>query len=83
MLELPTKNLNKGAGVLVDFLKLSHHATTSLIAKIMLSSGRELIDFVINKYSSYRHRILAEGGAEQKLRVKYESSVAANPNTLF
>ena len=77
ILELPTKDLNKGAGFLVDRLKLSHHATKSLFARIIPSTCGELRD------SSYRHRILAEGGARKKLKEKYESLSAANPYRNF
>ena len=79
MLELPTKNLNKETAVLADRLKISHRAATSLFAKIIISSGGELKDFVISKSSSYRHRILAEKEAEKKLKIKYESLSAASP----
>ena len=49
MLELPTKDLNKETAVLADRLKISHRAATSLFAKIILSGGGELKNFVISK----------------------------------
>ena len=79
MLELPTKDLTKETAVIADRLKLSHRAAISLFAKIILSAGGELKDFVLSKSSSYRHRILAEKDAERKLNIKYECLSAASP----
>ena len=79
MLELPTKDLNKETDVLADRSKLSQRAVTSLFAKIIMSSGGELRDLVISKFTSYRHRILAEKEAEKKLQIKYETLSAKSP----
>ena len=60
MLELPTKDLSKDTAVLCDRLKLSHRSVTSIFAKVILSAGGELKDFVLSKSSVFRHRIIGE-----------------------
>jgi hypothetical protein len=79
MLELPTKDLSKDTAVLAARLKLSHRSVTSLFAKIILSSGGDLKDFVLSRSSTYRHRILSEKEAEKKLNLKSQSLAADNP----
>ena len=79
MLELPTKDLAKDISVLVARLRLSNRAATSLVARVILSAGGDLRNFVISKSTTYRHRILAEKDVEQKLNLKSKSLPPDNP----
>ena len=49
MLELPTKDLMQDISVLVARLRLSNRAATSLVARIILSAGGDVRDFVLSK----------------------------------
>ena len=73
MLELPTKDLAKNTADLLDRLKVSHSSATSLFAKIILSGGGDLHDFVISKTTFWRQRIIGEKQAEKKLKLKSEA----------
>ena len=79
MLELPTKDLAKNSADLCDRLKLSHRSVTSLFAKVILSGGGELKDFVLSKSTAWRQRIIGEKEAEKKLKLKAEALYGQNP----
>lgn len=79
MLELPTKDLAKNTADLCDRLKLSHRSVTSLFAKVILSGGGELKDFVLSKSTAWRQRILGEKEVEKKLKLKAEALYGKNP----
>ena len=79
MLELPTKDLMKDMASISARLKLSQRAATSLYAKIIISGGGELKDFVISKSSTWRQRIAAEKETENKLKLRQNEESTKNP----
>ena len=83
MLELPTKDLMKDTASLCARLRISQRAATSLYAKIILSGGGDLKDFVISKSSTFRHRILAEKETEAKMKLRFNELTADNPYAIL
>ena len=79
MLELPTKDLLKDASSIAARLKLSSTAVTSLYAKIIVSGGGDLKDFVLSKTSTWRHRIAGEKQAEKKLKIRFKELSSSYP----
>ena len=79
MLELPTKDLMKMTADLCARIKLSDREATSLYAKIVLSGGGDLNQFVISKSTTQRHRILSEKKAEEKLSLKFQDISREHP----
>ena len=65
MLELHRKDLVKDAASICARLKLSNTAITTLYARIIVSGGGDLKDFVMSKATTWRHRIAGEKEAEK------------------
>ncbi len=82
-LELPTKDLVKDAAPICARLKLSLTTITSLYAKIIVSGGGDLKDFVMSKSSTWRHRISGEKEVEKKLKIKLQEMSAKNPYAIL
>ena len=72
MLELPTKDLMKEPASLCVRPKLSQRAATSLYAKIILSGGGDLQDFVKSKLITFSHRILIEKETATKIKIQFK-----------
>ena len=79
MLELPTKDLVKDAASICARLKLSNTAITTLYAKIIVSGGGDLRDFVMSKATTWRHRIDGERKTEKKLDIQLKALSAKHP----
>jgi hypothetical protein len=76
---LPTKDLLKDSASICARLKLSNTAITSLYAKIIVSGGGELKDFVMSKSSAWRQRIQGEKEIEKKMKIEFNELSSKNP----
>ena len=79
MLKLPTKDLLKDSASICARLKLSNTAIVSLYAKIIVSGGGELKDFVMSKTSAWRQRIKGEKETEKKMKIEFKELSLKNP----